>query len=208
MQNINESDAFISGPDNKRSLLRIPVGVSNRHVHLCREDIDILFGPNYEMQVYRELSQKGFFAAKETVVIAGPKGAIPNVRLLGPLRSATQIELLVSDRHILGIDPPVRDSGSIGESPLLTIIGPCGTVLNNTGVIAAWRHIHMQSEEAKFLRLKDMDMVRVIYDGLRGGIFHNVRIRTGDEIRTELHLDTDEANAAGLKTGDLVTIML
>ena len=124
-----------------KDLLCIPVGVSNRHVHLCRKDADVLFGSGYELTCYRELSQKGFFAAEETVVVAGPRGAISKVRLLGPLRDQTQIELLVSDRNILGIQMPVRDSGVLGESPLLTIIGPNGTVLNNTGAMAAWRHM-------------------------------------------------------------------
>ncbi len=190
------------------SLLYIPVGVSNRHVHLCREDMDILFGPGYEMKVYRELSQKGFFAAQETVVVAGPKGAISKVRLLGPLRSATQIELLASDRSILGIDAPLRDSGVLGTSPLLTIIGPKGTVLNHTGAMTAWRHIHMQTLDAQRLGLREGDLVKVESQGNRGVVFTNVRIRLGDEIHTELHLDIDEANAADIKNGQMVKIIL
>ena len=193
---------------NREDLLCIPVGVSNRHVHLCRKDVDVLFGPGYELTLYRELSQKGFFAAMETVVVAGPKGAIPKVRLLGPLRKDTQVELLISDINTLGLNMPVRDSGVLGESPLLTIIGPKGTVLNNTGVMAAWRHIHMQTQEASALGLKEGDLVKVESIGERGLVFSNVRVRLGDEISTEFHIDIDEANAACLKTDDMVRIIV
>lgn len=189
------------------NLLEIPVGVSNRHIHLCRKDMDILFGEGYEMTHYRDLTQKGFFAARETVVVAGPRGAISGVRLLGPLRGDTQLELLLSDARTLGISAPIRDSGVMGESPLITIVGPRGTVLNNTGVIVAWRHIHMQTNEAKVLGLKDGDFVKVQTMGDRSTTFNNVRIRIGDAISTEIHLDIDEANGADLKTGDLVRII-
>lgn len=189
-------------------LLTIPVGVSNRHIHLCRKDMDTLFGEGYEMTPLKELTQKGFYAAKEMVVVAGPKGAISHVRLLGPLRGDTQLELLLSDARTLGITPPIRDSGVMGESPLITIVGPQGTVMNNTGVMVAWRHIHMQTGEAKILGLKDGDLVQVETLGERSAIFNNVRVRIGDAISTEIHLDIDEANSADLKTGDLVRMVL
>ena len=195
-------------PVRREDLLTIPVGVSNRHVHLCRADMDILFGKGYEMQPMKELSQKGFYAARETVVIAGPKGAISGVRLLGPLRSHTQVELLASDTRKLGIKADIRDSGSLAESPLITIIGPKGTVLNNSGTMIAWRHIHMNTAEAKLMDIKDGDYVKVQAVGDRGGIFDRVKIRLGEKMNTELHLDVDEANAANLKNGDLVKIIL
>ena len=208
MQSIYSVRATTGRYPADEDLLDIPVGVSNRHVHLCREDMDILFGPGSELTVYRELSQKGFFAANETVVVAGPKGAISRVRLLGPLRKTTQVELLASDANVLGLVPPLRDSGVLGPSPMLTIVGPKGTVLNNTGIMTAWRHIHMQTQEGERLGLRDGDLVRVRTRGNRSVIFNNVRIRLGDAISTELHIDTDEANAAGLKTGDIVRILL
>jgi len=189
-------------------LLMIPVGVSNRHVHLCRKDMDILFGEGYEMQPMKELSQKGFYSAKETVVVAGPKGAIPGVRLLGPMREHTQVELLASDKWILGLAPDIRESGTLADSPLLTIVGSKGTVLNNSGVMIAWRHIHMNSAEARLLGVNDGSYVKVQAVGNRAVIFDHVKVRLGDSFNTELHLDVDEANAAGVGNGDLVKILL
>lgn len=188
-------------------LLRIPVGVSNRHVHLCRKDMDVLFGEGSELTEDRELTQKGYFAAKETVTVVGPKGAINKVRLLGPLRSDTQIEVLASDRFTLGIEPPVRESGSPTVAPTITIVGPKGTVINNMGGMVAWRHIHMNAYEAKLLGFKDGDYVKVQTQGDREIIFSNVKIRIGEAFRTELHLDSDEANAASIKNGDLLKII-
>lgn len=189
-------------------LLTIPVGVSNRHVHLCRKDMDILFGKDSELTVYRELSQTGYYAAEETVTLAGPRGALSRVRLLGPLRDDTQIELLASDRFTLGIEPPVRESGIQALAPTITIVGPKGTVINNMGGMIAWRHIHMNAKEAEQLGIKDGAYVKVKAKGEREIIFSNVKIRIGEAFRTELHLDSDEANAAGIKNGDLVEIIL
>ncbi|KNZ42295.1 phosphate propanoyltransferase [Acetobacterium bakii] len=189
-------------------LLRIPVGVSNRHVHLCRKDMDVLFGEGSELTEYRELTQKGYFAAKETVTVVGPKGAINKVRLLGPLRNDTQIEVLASDRFTLGIEPPVRESGSPTVAPTITIVGPKGTVINNMGGMVAWRHIHMNAYESKLLGVSDGDYVKVKTQGEREIIFSNVKIRIGEAFRTELHLDSDEANAASIKNGDFLKIIL
>lgn len=197
----------LSGNSND-DLLLIPVGVSNRHVHLSRKDMDVLFGEGSELTEYRELTQKGYFAAKETVTIVGPKGAISKVRLLGPLRNETQIEVLASDRFALGIEPPVRESGSPTMAPTITIVGPKGTVINNMGGMIAWRHIHMNTSESKLLGINDGDFVKVKTQGEREIIFSNVKIRIGEAFRTELHLDSDEANAANIKNGDLVKIIL
>ncbi len=188
--------------------LQIPVGVSNRHVHLCRRDIDVLFGGGYEMQVHRDLSQKGYFAAKETLVIAGPKGAISRVRILGPLRANTQVELLASDCPGLGLDVRCGNSGEMAPGPQITLIGPKGTVVNEEGVMIALRHIHMQTQHAKNLGLKDGDQISVQTHGERAVVFSNVKIRTGDEFNTELHLDMDEANACGVENGTIVTMIL
>lgn len=188
-------------------LLRIPVGVSNRHVHLCRKDMDVLFGEGSELTEYRELTQKGYFAAKETVTVVGPKGAINKVRLLGPLRDDTQIELLASDRFVLGIEPSVRESGIQTMAPTITIVGQKGTVINNMGGMIAWRHVHMNAYESKLLGFKDGDYVKVKTLGEREIIFSNVKIRIGEAFRTELHLDSDEANAASIKDGDFVEVI-
>lgn len=204
----NEHDKENLKQNARQDLLAIPVGVSNRHVHLCRKDMDKLFGEGRELTKYRDLSQKGFFAAQETVTLAGPKGAISKVRLLGPLRKDTQIELLASDRFILGIEPPVRESGIQAVAPTITIVGPKGTVINNMGGMVAWRHIHMNTEEARLLGLMDGDEVKVQTQGDRKVIFSNVKIRTSEFVHTELHLDSDEANAAGLASGDIVRIMM
>lgn len=206
-ETVAQNSPDTAGLRKKSDLLVIPAGVSNRHVHLCREDMDILFGEGSEMTPMKELSQKGFYAAKETVVIAGPKGAISGVRLLGPLRSHTQVELLASDTRTLGVSPEIRESGTLAESPMITIIGPKGTVLNNSGSMIAWRHIHMNTAEAKLLGLRDGDYVKVETMGDRSIVFDNVKIRLGD-FDTELHLDIDEANAANLKNGDKVRILL
>lgn len=196
-------------PDvDKERYLLIPVGISNRHVHLCREDVDILFGKGYNITPLKELSQKGYYAAKETVTIAGPKGAINKVRLLGPLRDNTQIELLSSDRFVLGIELPVRESGSQGLSPTLTIVGPKGAVINNMGGMIAWRHIHMNTKDALILGLKDGDFVKVQTLGDREVIFSNVKVRLGEKFETELHLDSDEANAVDIRNGEKVKIIL
>ncbi len=209
----NEIEAIVRGimqekaEPTREDLLTIPVGVSNRHVHLCREDMDILFGKGSEMTELKELSQKGFYAAKETVTVAGPKGSISKVRLLGPLRSNTQIELLASDRYTLGILPPVKESGTQSISPSITLVGPKGTIVNCMGGMVAARHIHMKTEEAAILGLRDGDYVKVRTLGERELVFSKVKIRTGP-FNTELHLDSDEANAAGISTGDKVRIVL
>lgn len=184
----------------------VPAGVSNRHIHLCREDLDTLFGKGYELQPMKSLYQKNDFAAKETLVVAGPKGAIGKVRILGPLRSYTQVELLVSDGYTLGITPPIRDSGSRAESPAVTLIGPAGSVEVHAGVLAAWRHLHLGAADAQQLGVQEGDMVQVRTCGERSLTLNNVKIRVGKFI-PELHIDVDEANAALVKTGDQLEVV-
>jgi putative phosphotransacetylase len=185
----------------------VVTGVSNRHVHLCREDLDTLFGEGYELRVMKELSQPGFFAAQETLLVGGPKGALLGVRILGPLRRTTQVEISLSDGRHLGIVPPVRHSGMVAPSPALTLIGPKGTVINDTGVIAAWRHIHMNEGDAQKFNLRDGDLVRVRTSGNRAVIFENVAIRLAKDMENVFHIDTDEGNAADIRTGDMVEIL-
>lgn len=185
----------------------VPAGISGRHVHLSHEDQDTLFGKGHEFHLLRNLSQKGQYANEETVTAAGPGGAL-RLRILGPARAHTQVELLKSDAHLLGIDLPVCESGVWEPSPSVTLIGPKGTVTVDHGVMAAWRHIHMDPEFAAAVGAQDGDLARVRVDSRRGIIFEYVLVRVGPLMTTELHVDTDEANACGLKNGEKVRVSL
>ncbi len=187
--------------------IKVPVGVSNRHVHLSQKDLETLFGPGYQLTVKKELSQPGQFAAEETVNLIGPKRSIPNVRILGPVRSQTQVEISLTDSFTLGIDAPIRDSGNLKDTPGIIIEGPKGRIEVNEGVIIAQRHLHLSTEEGEELGLKDQDIIQAKVEGSRGLIFDQILVRVGPNYKKDLHLDIDEANAAGLKTGDLVTII-
>ncbi|MBO8167555.1 MAG: phosphate propanoyltransferase [Thermoanaerobacteraceae bacterium] len=186
---------------------RVPVGVSNRHVHLSKEHLEILFGEGYELTQIKELSQPGQYAAKETVSLVGPKGIIEGVRILGPVRRQTQVEISRTDSFRLGIKAPVRESGNLKGTPGCMLVGPAGTVTLNEGVIIAARHIHMSPSEAKQFGVEDGDLVSVLVDGERELSFHNVIIRVNEKFRLEMHIDTDEANAALLSNGSQVKIL-
>lgn len=184
----------------------IPVGISNRHVHLSQENLTQLFGAGYALNKLKDLSQPGQFACKETVTIAGPKGAIERIRILGPVRKATQVEILAGDSFKLGISVPIRMSGQLAGTPGITIIGPEGSVQTTEGVIVAQRHIHMHTREAERFAVKDGDVVNIECSGERGGILRNVAIRANDTSTLECHLDTEEANALGIRPGSTVRI--
>ncbi len=186
----------------------VPIGVSNRHIHLDRADMDILFGQDSELTFKKELGQPGQYAAEETVTLHGPKGELGRVRVLGPLRSASQMEISVTDGFALGVRPPIRESGKIEGTPGLTIVGPKGTIEKDTGAIAALRHIHLDPETAQRIGVKDKQMVKVEIRGLRGGILHNVLIRVSEQFAPEMHIDVDEANAFGVKNGDRAYIIV
>jgi putative phosphotransacetylase len=181
---------------------RIPIGVSNRHIHLTKEDMEKLFGEGHELTVKKELSQPGEFAAEETVTIKTEKSEIAKVRILGPIRKATQIEISKTDAYHLGINPPIRPSGSIEGTPGITIIGPKGEITVEKGVIIAERHIHMTPKDAEIYGVRDGQYVSVKTSGDRELFFHRVLIRVKDTYALDMHIDTDEANAADLKTGD------
>jgi len=186
----------------------IPVGISNRHVHLSADHLTRLFGEGYELTIRKELSQPGQFAAEETVTLVGPRGVLEKVRILGPVRDATQVEISLTDGRRLGIDPPVKDSGNLVDSLGITIVGPKGAVTVEEGVIAALRHIHMTPADAERYGVKDGDMVRVRTGGPRALVFEQVMVRVSPKFRLEFHIDTDEANAAGLKNGELVKLLV
>lgn len=186
---------------------KIPVGLSNRHLHLSQKDLETLFGKGAKLTNLRDLSQPGQFATNEVVTLVGPKGRMDKVRILGPVRKETQVEVSRTDSYLLGIKPPVRISGDIKGSSGIKIIGPKGEIDLREGVIIAQRHIHMSPDEARGFGVKDGDIVKVKVSGERALIFDSVMIRSGPTHRLDFHIDIDEANAAGLSQGDLVEII-
>lgn len=178
----------------------VPVEVSNRHCHLTRETFEILYGKGRELTLLRELSQKGEFAAQETVTLVGPNmRAIEGVRILGPFRKFDQVELSFTDGFFLGMELPVRLSGDVAGSAPITLVGPKGSVALREGAIRAMRHLHASPEEARRLGLKDGDRVAIEVAGPIGVVFQNVIVRVSSNGRLAFHIDTDEANAAGVK---------
>lgn len=185
----------------------IPVGVSNRHVHLSLDHLERLFGNDSRLTPLRELSQKGQFAAKETVTLQGPKGSITHVRILGPSRGETQVEISRTDGFELGIHPPVRLSGNLAGTPGITMIGPRGAITLSQGLIIAQNHVHASPEEAQQMQLKHGDRIMAQAMGERPVIFADVTVRVSPQFSLDFHIDRDEANAAHLSSGDTVQII-
>ncbi len=181
--------------------------VSNRHIHLCAADMEKLFGAGYSLQKIKDLMQPGEHACRETVTITGAKGSIEKVRILGPLRKATQVEISLTDSIKIGVKAPVRSSGDVKGSAPITITGPAGKVELPEGCIVAKRHVHMTPADASFYGIADNDMISIRCGGARGLVFENVVARVSEKMALECHLDTDEANAAGIKNGDMIIIM-
>ncbi len=180
----------------------IPVGISNRHIHLTREHVEVLFGAGYELTKMKDLSQPGQYACKEQLTIVGPSmRAIEGVRVLGPERKKSQVEISRTDSFVLKCKPPVRESGDIAGSAPITIIGPKGIVTLKEGCIIANRHIHMSVDEGRAFGVSDGDYVDVELDGERKSLFYDVQIRVHKDFRLEMHIDTDDANAAGVGNG-------
>jgi len=193
--------------DSGKDESKIPVGVSNRHVHLSQEDLDSLFGKGYELTNMKELSQPGQYACKETVTVCGPKGAIEKVRILGPVRKQTQVEILAADSFKLGKKAEPKMSGELAGTPGITLVGPKGSVETKEGLIIAQRHIHMSPSDALKFGVHDGQTVSIRTEGIRGGIFDHTAIRVTDTSSLECHLDTEEANAMGLGGSASVTIV-
>lgn len=186
---------------------KVPVGVSARHVHLTQEHVDILFGKGYKLTKKKDL-MGGQFAANEMVTIVGAKlRAIENVRVLGPTRKKSQVEISQTDTFKLGVKAPIRESGHIENSAPICIVGPKGSVYLQEGCIIAKRHIHMSPKDAMDAGVKDGDEVSVKIDNERATIFNHVQIRVDESFTLEMHIDTDEANGSHVKTGDTVTII-
>ena len=196
-------NALQNGPNGNE----IPVGISNRHIQLSQADLETLFGAGYELTKMKDLSQPGQYACKETVTIAGPKGAIEKVRILGPVRKETQIEVIVGDKYKLGVAGELRMSGDLAGTPGVTLIGPKGSVQTKQGLIVAQRHIHMTLADADRLGVKNGDIVDIKVEGPRGGVMTNVAIRANDSSALECHIDTEEANAMGLTSKSTITIV-
>ncbi len=188
---------------------QIKVGVSQRHVHLSREDLDTLFGKGYELTKKKDLMGREF-ASNEFVTLVGPSlKAIEKVRVLGPVRKDTQVEISRTDTFVLKVSPPVRPSGKVEGSEKLVLVGPKGSVYLKQGVIIANRHIHLTPEYGAKHNIKDGDYVDVLVEGenLKATKFFDVQVRVRDDFNVEMHIDTDDANAAGLKNGAKVTIL-
>ena len=185
----------------------IPIGVSNRHIHLSKSDLETLFGEGYELTPIKDLSQPGQYACKEQLTIIGPSmRPIENVRVLGPVRKSSQVEISATDSYVLKVKPPVRESGNIKDSAPIRIVGPKGVVELNEGCIIANRHIHMSPAEAEVFGLRDGDYVDIDVNGKRRTRWFDVQVRVHKDFRLEMHVDTDDANAAGIGNGFTVTI--
>lgn len=191
----------------RRGQRHLPAAVSARHVHLRKEHADILFGPGYVMQKTKDLSQPGQYACRETVSVQGSRGTIHHVRILAPTRTETQVEVSVTDSYTLGVNPVVRMSGDTAGTPGCTLIGPAGRVEIDSGLIVSHRHLHISKEQAEAYGLQNGDVICARCGGRRATVIENIAVRSGDGHDLEIHLDTDEANAAMLKSGDLLEIV-
>lgn len=188
--------------------MEVTIGVSNRHIHLTKEAIEQLFGTGYELTKKKDLKQPFQYACEETVTLKTDKSEMKGVRVLGPARSYTQVELSKTDAYTLGINPPVRESGNVGGSAPITVIGPSGSLELTEGCIIATRHIHATEEDIKRLGLVGVEMVDVKVSGDKGGVLSNVALRATDTSFFEMHIDTDDANAHLIKNGDVGIVMV
>lgn len=187
----------LGGPIGKPELV---VSISARHVHVTDEDCERLFGPGHTLTPVKDLYQEGYYAAEETVMLVGPRRRmLPSVRILGPTRSATQVELSFTDGISLGIDLPVRQSGDIEGTPGCTLVGPAGSIDLEQGVIRAGRHVHMGPSDAEYYGVKDKDRMSLRVNSACRTVFEDLLVRVGEGIKLEAHLDTDEGNASDLE---------
>jgi putative phosphotransacetylase len=188
--------------------MKLPIALSNRHIHLSQADIETLFGKGHKLTEFKPLSQPGQYACEEKVDLVGEKGSIKGVRVLGPARANTQVEISLADGFVLGVKAPIRESGDVAGSPGIKIVGPAGEVQLKEGVIVASRHIHMSLEDAKKFGVNDKQIVKVRTFGPRAMVFENVLVRAHETFALEMHVDVEEGNAAGVKNGDLVELIV
>lgn len=206
MKTIEEAvkNALVDFEKNRDS---VTIGVSQRHVHLSRKDLDILFGEGFDLTKKKTLMGREF-ASDQFVTLVGPSlKSIEKVRVLGPVRKNTQVEISKTDTFILKVSPPVRPSGNIEGSERLVLVGPCGTVYLKEGVIIANRHIHLDPEYAAANNISDNEYVDVFVEGIKPTRFYDVQVRVRDDFRCEMHIDTDDANSTMLRNGDKVKIL-
>lgn len=187
--------------------MKLPIALSNRHLHLSRKDLDILFGEGYQLTPTKDLSQPGQFACDEKVDIVGPKGTIKGMRVLGPERKETQIEISFADARALGIPGIVKESGDLENTPGVKVVGPKGEVELSKGAMVAARHIHMTPEDAEKYNVSDKEIVNIETFGDRSIIFKNVIVRVSPSYALEMHVDIEEGNAGAIKNGDLVELI-
>lgn len=206
MKTIEEAvkSALVDFEKNRDS---VTIGVSQRHVHLSRKDLDILFGEGFELTKKKTLMGREF-ASDQFVTLVGPSlKSIEKVRVLGPVRKDTQVEISKTDTFILKVSPPVRPSGNIKDSESLVLVGPCGSVYLKEGVIIANRHIHLDPDYAAANDISDNEYVDVLVEGIKPTRFYDVQVRVRDDFRCEMHIDTDDANSTMLRNGDKVKII-
>ncbi|MBO5550900.1 MAG: phosphate propanoyltransferase [Lachnospiraceae bacterium] len=197
----------LENPADNKPRMTVPVGVSARHIHLTQADVETLFGPGYHLTKKKDL-MGGQFAANEQCTIVGLKlRAIENVRILGPVRKASQVEISATDARTLGVNAPLRESGDVAGSAPVALVGPKGVLYLKEGCIVAARHIHMTPQEAEAAGLKDGDYVSVRMGNERGAVLDKVKIRVDPSFSLEMHIDTDEANACQVKQGDIAEIL-
>jgi putative phosphotransacetylase len=182
---------------------KIPIEVSARHIHLTQENLETLFGKGYKLTKLKDLSQPGQYACKEIIDLVGPKGEIKNVRVIGPCRQKSQVEISKTDGYKLGDVPPVRVSGDIIGTHGILVRGPKGEIKLEKGLICAMRHIHVSPREAENLGISDRQKVSVEISGKRALVYENVIIRINPNFRFSFQIDTDEANAGDVETGDV-----
>ena len=187
--------------------MKLPIALSNRHVHLSQADIEVLFGAGYQLTQMKDLSQPGQYACDEKVDLVGPKGVLKGVRVLGPARGVTQVEVSLGDARVLGVAAPVRDAGDVEGTPGVKLVGPNGEVEMEKGVIVASRHIHMHTDDAAKFGVSDCQKVKIRTSGDRGLVFENVLVRVSPKFALEMHVDLEEGNAAGVKNGELVELI-
>lgn len=187
--------------------MKIQVGVSNRHIHLKQEHLEILFGVGFELEKVSDLTQPPNFISNNFLKVEGPKDSFEKVRIIGPVRSYTQIEISKTDAYKLGVEPPVRESGDVVGSAPIKLVGPKGSVDLDYGCIIAERHIHIRPEQLKLYNLDSREKVNVFVNNEKGGILLNVALKVSDDAFFELHLDTDDANANLIKQNDIVDII-
>jgi putative phosphotransacetylase len=194
-----------SGGNNMKT--KLPIALSNRHLHLSSKDINTLYGEGYRLKPLKDLSQPGQFACEEKVDLVGPKGTIKGVRVLGPARKETQIEISLTDCFALGVKAPIADSGMLEGSPGVKLVGPAGEVDLEKGLIVAARHIHMSPDDAEEFGVVDKDIVKIRTFGERALVFENVLVRVNKDYRLEMHIDVEEGNAAALTNYELVELI-